>query len=96
MSDLAQAFLERWTQENVTSATLDGDKGEAERLAEACKAEALAEGFTEEELDEACAQSSDDEQTDIVSFMEAAVEKAAEAEDEEEIDEDDYGDGDEQ
>lgn len=94
MSDLAQAFLERWAQENVTAESIEGDKGEAARFAEACRAEALEEGFTDVEINEACAQASDDENPDLESFMQAAIEKAAEGA-EDEIDEDDYGDGDE-
>lgn len=91
MSDLAQAFLERWTQENVTAETLEGDEAEAERLAEACKTEGLAEGFSEEELEEACALSSDDELTDLASYMQAAIENAA-SESEDASDDDDEDD----
>lgn len=93
MSDLAQAFLERWTQENVTAVNAEED-GEAERLAEACKTAGLEEGFTEDELNEACALSSDDEFNDLVSFMKAALELAPGAD--EDLVEDDYGDGDDE
>ena len=94
MSDLAQAFLERWTEENITAASAEGGESEAERLAEACKADALAEGFTEEELNEACTLSSGEEYNDLLTYMKAAVENAPSA-DEELSPEDDYGDGDE-
>lgn len=90
MSDLAQAFLERWTLENISPTTAEADAREAERLAELCKTEALEEGFSEAELNEACALSSDDEHQDIVSFMQAALEAAAEQG--EEVDEDDEDD----
>lgn len=88
MSDLAQAFLERWTEENVTPVPAADRQGEAERLATACRDEAGKEGFTEAELDEACTQSSDDELTDLTSYMAAALETAAAA-DEEYADNDD-------
>lgn len=81
MSDLAQSFLERWTEENVTAMPAADQEAEAERLATACKEEAAQEGITEEDLDEACAQSSDDEYTDLNSYMQAALESAASAAD---------------
>lgn len=84
MSDLAQSFLERWTEENVTAIPASEHESEAERLATACKEEAAQEGITDEELDEACAQSSDDEYSDIVSYMQAALENAAAGDDDEE------------
>lgn len=79
MSDLAQSFLERWTEENVTAIPAADQEAEAERLATACKEEAAQEGITEAELDEACAQSSDDEYSDVASYMQAALETAAAA-----------------
>lgn len=79
MSDLAQSFLERWTEENVTAMPAADQEAEAERLATACKEEAGQEGITEADLDEACAQSSDDEYTDVLSYMQAALETAASA-----------------
>lgn len=77
MSDLAQSFLERWTEENVTAVATSEQESEAERLATACKEDAAQEGISEAELDEACAQSSDDEYTDVLSYMQAALESAA-------------------
>jgi hypothetical protein len=90
MSDLAQSFLDRWTEENVTAIPAADHVAEAERLSTACREEAAQEGITEEELDEACAQSSDDEYSDLQSFMQAALEaSAAAAEDEDAIDDED-------
>jgi len=91
MSDLAQSFLERWTEENVTAVPASEQESEAERLATACKEEAAQEGITDDELDEACAQSSDDEYPDVVSYMQAALESAAAGDD----DEDNLGDDEE-
>ncbi len=88
MSDLAQAFLERWTEENVTPVPAADRQAEAERLATACREEAAQEGFTDAELDEACTQSSDEELTDLMSYMSAALDTAAAA-DEEYADNDD-------
>ncbi len=84
MSDLAQSFLERWTEENVTAMPAADQEAEAERLATVCKEEAAQEGITEADLDEACAQSSDDEHTDVLSYMQAALETAASAAEEDE------------
>lgn len=86
MSDLAQSFLERWTEENIRAIPAADQESEAERLATACKEEAAQEGITEDELDEACAQSSDDEYPDLQSYMQAALETAAAAEDDELVD----------
>lgn len=82
MSDLAQAFLERWTDENVTAVPAADQVTEAERLATACKEEAAQEGITEAELDEACVQSSDEEHSDLMSYMQAALITAAAESDE--------------
>jgi hypothetical protein len=82
MSDLAQSFLERWTEENVVAVPASEIESEAERLATACKNEAAQEGFSDDELDEACAHSSDDDYPDILSFMHAALENAAATDDE--------------
>jgi hypothetical protein len=90
MSDLAQSFLERWTEENVVAVPAADQEREAERLATACKEEAAQEGITEAELDEACSQSSDEEQPDVTSYMQAALELAATA------DADEYADDDEE
>jgi FKBP-type peptidyl-prolyl cis-trans isomerase (trigger factor) len=90
MSDLAQSFLERWTEENVVAVPASEVESEAERLATACKNEAAQEGISDDELDEACAQSSDDEYPDISSFMQAALENAAAGDDD-----DSYADDDE-
>jgi hypothetical protein len=90
MSDLAQSFLERWTEENVTAIPAADQEAEAERLAIACREEAAQESITEAELDEACVQSSDEEYSDLLSYMQAALEKAAAAaEDDEGFDDDD-------
>lgn len=88
MSDLAQSFLERWTEENVKALPAADQESEAERLATVCREEAAQEGFTEAELDEACAQSSDDEHADLLSYLQAALETAA-ADDEAYADNDD-------
>ena len=84
MSDLAQSFLERWTEENVVAVPASEHESEAERLAAACREEADQEGITEAELDEACSQSSDEEHEDIFAFMLAALERLASKEDEDE------------
>jgi hypothetical protein len=92
MSDLAQSFLERWTEENVVAVPSSEQESEAERLATACKEEAAQEGITDEELDEACAQSSDDEYPDLQSFMQAALEAASASDDDEDADDDEDDD----
>jgi len=88
MSDLAQAFLERWTEENATAVPAADRQAEAERLATVCREEAAEEGITEAELDEAAVQSSDEEHSDLISYMSAALDAAAAA-DEEYADNDD-------
>lgn len=92
MSDLAQSFLERWTEENVTVIPAVEHEAEAERLATVCKEEAAQEGITEADLNEACSQSSDEEHPDVLSFMQAALETAAAAEDDSDVDEDEEED----
>ncbi len=82
MSDLAQSFLERWTEENVTAVPAADQEAEAERLATLCKEEAAQEGITEADLDEACLQSSDEEHSDLMTYMQAALQAAAAADDE--------------
>lgn len=89
MSDLAQSFLERWTEENVTAVPAADQETEAERLATACKEEAAQEGITEAELDEACVQSSDEKHSDVMSYMQAALITAAAAESDELADSED-------
>lgn len=91
MSDLAQSFLERWAEENVTPTPAADQDAEAERLAAACKEEAAQEGITEAELEEACVQSSDEEHSDLESYFKAALDKANSADED-----DDYGDEDEE
>lgn len=93
MSDLAQSFLERWTEENVTPIPAADREAEAERLATACKEEATQEGISEADLNEACSQSSDEEHADVLAYMQAALETAsAAAEDDDGYDEDDEDD----
>ena len=83
MSELAQSFLERWTEESVAAVPAVEREAEAERLAAACREEAEQEGISEDELDEACLQSSDEEHEDIFAFMLAALETASSGEEDE-------------
>lgn len=93
MSELAQSFLERWTEENVAAVAAVERESEAERLAAACKEDAEQEGITEEELDEACVQSSDEEHSDIFAFMLAALERVSGSEDDDDLLQDEEDDG---
>lgn len=80
MSDDAKTFLEQWTEENVTAAS---SSSAAEQLAEECIRDAKGAGYTRNELEEAAGELSDDEH-DLISFFEAAIENALENADEEE------------
>ena len=74
MSDLARAFLERWVMENVSSVPPQLQQAEVERLVAACLSDAYEQGFTEEEMTEACEDALDGE--DLTTFMSRALDEA--------------------
>lgn len=73
MDDLTLAFLERWTDENVTATPPGDEQAEAERLAAACIEDAAQEGISAEELLEITGELVDEQ--DLVSYFESAIQK---------------------
>jgi hypothetical protein len=74
MDDLALAFLERWTDENVVAVTTSDQRAEAESLAASCIEDAAEEGISLEELEEVTEELAEGQ--DLVAYFERALEKA--------------------
>ncbi len=74
MSERVIAFVENWVSENVHAQgyPAEGDNTEAKALAEQCRADALAAGIPESEID--------DEFDDLAAFMSGQIKEANERE----------------
>lgn len=70
MSDDALAFIERWLEENI-----DDTDHDAEQLAQQCLSAARDAGYTEDQVEEAASELSEDG-GDLISLIEAKINTA--------------------
>ena len=81
MSERALAFVEEWVSDHVGGEDKSGDEpARAKALADRCRADALAQGITANEIADAI--------DDLTAFMTGAIEEAAERKAHAEQDED--------
>jgi len=80
------AFLEKWIEDNTVGVAAPLRAEKAESLAEQCLRDAAEAGYADEDIEQAAAELSDGE--DLATYIEMALEKAAEDEDEDEPEDD--------
>jgi hypothetical protein len=80
MDDDTLAFLEKWVEDNSAALPAELRAQKAESLAEQCLRDAAEAGFSEEDVEEAVAELS--EGGDLASYIEQALDKASDDEDE--------------
>jgi hypothetical protein len=82
MSERIIAFVENWVSENIRAEgyPAEGEDVQAKSLAAQCRAEALAAGIPESEID--------DEFDDLTAFMSGQIEEANEREGDRLVDKD--------
>jgi hypothetical protein len=74
------AFLEKWVEDNTSAVPAELRAQKAESLAEQCLRDAAEAGFSEDDVAEAASELSDGD--DLAAYIEQALEKASDEEDE--------------
>lgn len=85
MDEDALAFLEKWVEDNAVSIAANLRAEKAESLAEQCLRDAAEAGYSDEDIEQAAEELTDGE--DLATYIEMALEKAADDEPEDEDDE---------
>jgi hypothetical protein len=80
MDDDTLAFLEKWVEDNTSAVPAELRAQKAESLAEQCLRDAAEAGFSEDDVAEAASELSDGD--DLAAYIEQALEKASDEEDE--------------